>query len=766
MIGSITTRKFGKVFSVTLRRKLSRIIQSIRYDEHNDVFIFTPEGAEMTYTLTAESILVSFSGEADPDDARLSIGLQSGAHLPSINQDLPEDNDFAISFIMGEHMLQQEILEEYAMSIGLNSANYYHAVVIPPLQYDTGRTSMKAVQGSYHPQTEVSDTPARLNISLGASSYFLVSVANPLQDDTVFFSSKLQSAAYTLVSVSTGLQQEDGTTNSKLQSAVYTEIIKLSDQFDTGAITIGQQSGLYEHISFGPGLDQEDFGFNVAFADGNYEEVPFDHIAFSIGVDSSTKHLAHYVFLDEEIYQALATYEEGDIVYFNGWFRATGHVSPFEDPSNFPSLWEAWSDKGMLVDEGSQTAGVTNAFYIFGSVDGGFHPEDFGTSAVFIGGSHLELYFEVCPITMALTRGKHRSGFESYEEIENCSQSIQAATGSTYFLVYVPEEQEEDCGISCGLVESLYEASSDTPAGFVFMWSGTIANIPAGFSRVTELDDKYVICANEDDETNDDLPSTTILGGLLRTGGAATHVLTLSQFPSHTHVDPGHGHNSNLRGSGTGSDSTSGQADTTTSTDTSSTYISNAIVLNAAPTLNSNGSDGAHQNLHPYKAVVFVTNDEDISWDDLPAGIMTFWNDSIAAISAGWQHADGTGGTPDMRDVSPVGASADESSLAKTNISGSLTVTGGAATVTLDTSTMPAHGHSTAGGHLHNAPWRGSSSGGQTTVGGAVAASVDASSTRVTFTSQSTSVNVNNTGGGGAHENMPPYFALPVVIKL
>jgi len=40
----------------------------------------------------------------------------------------------------------------------------------------------------------------------------------------------------------------------------------------------------------------------------------------------------------------------------------------------------------------------------------------------------------------------------------------------------------------------------------------------------------------------------------------------------------------------------------------------------------------------------------------LPIGFIALWSGSIASIPAGWQLCDGTGGTPDLRDLFIVGA--------------------------------------------------------------------------------------------------------------
>lgn len=77
----------------------------------------------------------------------------------------------------------------------------------------------------------------------------------------------------------------------------------------------------------------------------------------------------------------------------------------------------------------------------------------------------------------------------------------------------------------------------------------------------------------------------------------------------------------------------------------------------------------------------------------IPPGLIGIWRSTIATIPAGWVFCDGNNGTPDMRNVLIAGAQEDDGGVAKTNISGSLTQSGGAL----------GHTHSfTAGGHVHD----------------------------------------------------------------
>lgn len=66
----------------------------------------------------------------------------------------------------------------------------------------------------------------------------------------------------------------------------------------------------------------------------------------------------------------------------------------------------------------------------------------------------------------------------------------------------------------------------------------------------------------------------------------------------------------------------------------------------------------------------------------IPAGVICFWSGTVATIPSGWLLCDGSNGTPDLRDKFIIGARQDDSGAAKTNVTGSLTQSGGAATHT------------------------------------------------------------------------------------
>lgn len=71
----------------------------------------------------------------------------------------------------------------------------------------------------------------------------------------------------------------------------------------------------------------------------------------------------------------------------------------------------------------------------------------------------------------------------------------------------------------------------------------------------------------------------------------------------------------------------------------------------------------------------------------IPVGVITMWSGSIASIPSGWRLCDGGGGTPDLRDRFVVGAGS----------SYAVGATGGANTVTLDTTQIPSHTHTGSG---------------------------------------------------------------------
>ena len=122
----------------------------------------------------------------------------------------------------------------------------------------------------------------------------------------------------------------------------------------------------------------------------------------------------------------------------------------------------------------------------------------------------------------------------------------------------------------------------------------------------------------------------------------------------------------------------------------------------------------------------------------IPTGMIMIWSGAANAIPSGFTLCDGNNSTPDLRDRFVVGA----------QNSYSVGATGGSNTVTLTVSQIPSHNHSVT--FPITAPQGGIPS---NNVFGC-----NHSSSGMTRTSSSV-------GGGGSHENRPPYYALCYVMK-
>ena len=126
----------------------------------------------------------------------------------------------------------------------------------------------------------------------------------------------------------------------------------------------------------------------------------------------------------------------------------------------------------------------------------------------------------------------------------------------------------------------------------------------------------------------------------------------------------------------------------------------------------------------------------------VPSGCILIWSGAANAIPTGFVLCNGSNSTPDLRGKFVVG-------YHDGNGDYDVGDTGGAETVTLTTAQIPSHKHTTNidGGHV--IPGNGGSS---FPYGGA-------------GTYASTVFSMNNTGGGGAHENRPPFYALCYIMK-
>ncbi|WBF05219.1 tail fiber protein 4 [Burkholderia phage CSP3] len=175
-------------------------------------------------------------------------------------------------------------------------------------------------------------------------------------------------------------------------------------------------------------------------------------------------------------------------------------------------------------------------------------------------------------------------------------------------------------------------------------------------------------------------------------------------------------------------------------------------------------------------------------------GDIKVWRGAVADIASvhgpGWQLADGSNGTTDLRDRFLVGAGSSYAPGA----------TGGATTVTLAANHMPVHNHAVTDpghthtvsdpghahsvydpGHAHNTysnyynlgaqgsgtvtPYNGN---GQVVSGGAVLTgytgiAIYGAATGIAIAARATGITTQNAGSGAAHENRPPYYALAFI---
>lgn len=127
---------------------------------------------------------------------------------------------------------------------------------------------------------------------------------------------------------------------------------------------------------------------------------------------------------------------------------------------------------------------------------------------------------------------------------------------------------------------------AEIPAGLVCMWSGTADNIPDG----------WALCDGQDGRP--DLRNRFVLGAGLgyaagETGGEATHKLTVSEMPSHSH---------------TYSKYTQGKTDSAQRNTNAGQYQIYPLLSGAAASTSSGttGSGSAHNNMPPYYALCYI----------------------------------------------------------------------------------------------------------------------------------------------------------------
>lgn len=123
---------------------------------------------------------------------------------------------------------------------------------------------------------------------------------------------------------------------------------------------------------------------------------------------------------------------------------------------------------------------------------------------------------------------------------------------------------------------------------------------------------------------------------------------------------------------------------------------------------------------------------------DFPIGGIIIWSGSEDNIPENWHLCDGTNGTPNLRDRFVLGAGSTYD----------VGAAGGEAAHTLTTLEIPAHNHALELNYSYVQDG--------TTASGIYSTSGSYSDTETT----------QNAGGGAAHNNMPPYYALCYIMKI
>jgi microcystin-dependent protein len=147
--------------------------------------------------------------------------------------------------------------------------------------------------------------------------------------------------------------------------------------------------------------------------------------------------------------------------------------------------------------------------------------------------------------------------------------------------------------------------------------------------------------------------------------------------------------------------------------------------------------------------------------DIIPTGVIVMWSGTIATIPTGWFLCDGNNSTPDLRSRFIIGANADDAGVAKTNVTGSATQTGGS-----KDAIIVSHSHTaTDSGHTHTLSNPRQAQGGAAGGFSNTPAAAPAGGTVATTDSGTANITVSTTGSSGTNANLPPYYALAFIMK-